>query len=217
MNTFLLGLSVGGGCLTHCGPVLLPMLLCEERRRWRLAAAFLAARLGGYVLVALMIYLVGRMADGAGFSFKSPLVEGILFVLLGLYLIRYSLNVKREGCGTGACAADNKAAFGRFRNGGMRFAAQTGFLTGLGYCAPMIALVAEGIQKSSLAGTVGSFLSFYLGTTAILVPLFIGGFACGGRTATIRQIGFLCGMAAAALYLFQGLYLLTMEVVYGCF
>jgi hypothetical protein len=191
------------------------MLLCERQRRLRLAAAFLAARLGGYCLVALAVFLVGRLAGANGFAW-SPLLEGLVFIALGLYLGRYSLLVKREECGSTSCnPADGRKAFAGFRDGGVRFAARTGFLTGLGYCAPMMALVAEGLRQSSLVGTLGEFLGFYLGTTAVLVPLFLGGFACGGRSATVRKIGFLCGMAAAALYLFQGVTLVILEIANG--
>ena len=86
MTTFLLGLGAGGGCLAHCGQALLPMLLCERQRRLRLAAAFLAARLGGYCLVALAVFLVGRLAGANGFAW-SPLLEGLVFIALGLYLM----------------------------------------------------------------------------------------------------------------------------------
>jgi hypothetical protein len=41
MKTFLLGLSAGGACMAHCGSILLPLLLCQKTRRWKLAAGFL--------------------------------------------------------------------------------------------------------------------------------------------------------------------------------
>ena len=214
MTTFLLGLSAGGGCLAHCGPVLLPMLLCEEARRWRLAGAFLAARLCGYALVALAVFALGRLSGGAGNLVHGTLFTAAIYLLLGAFLVRYSLNEKRKTCGGVCSPKDNATAFARFKSGGAAFAARTGFLTGLGFCAPMMALVAEGARQGTFYGTAWTFLLFFLGTSAVLVPLFACGFACGGRTKAIREIGFLAGLAAAALYLLQGTLLLITEVAH---
>jgi hypothetical protein len=213
MTTFLLGLSLGGGCLTHCGPVLLPMLLCEGARRLRLAAAFLAARLCGYALVAAAVWAFGRFA-GAAALFNSRFFGAAVELLLGAYLLVYSLRAKKTTCGEDCAAGGGKTAFARFKQGGAAFAARTGFLTGLGFCAPMMALVAEGTRQGSFLGTAWTFFLFFLGTSAVLVPLFACGFACGGRTKTIREIGFLAGLAASALYLFQGTMLLITEVAH---
>lgn len=216
MTTFLLGLSVGGGCLTHCGPVLLPMLLCESARRWKLAIAFLAARLCGYTLVATAVFVVSQYAGGMTKLVNGVLVEAVVFILLGACLLRYSLNAKKEVCGGGCAGKDNANTFERFRKGGARFAARSGFLTGLGFCAPMMAIVAEGARQSTFFGTVAAFLFFFLGTSAVLIPLFACGFACGGKTKAVREIGFIAGLIAAAIYLMQGTYLLITEVIHGC-
>ena len=214
MTTFLLGLSIGGGCLTHCGPVLLPMLLCENGRRWRLAFAFLAARLCGYALVATAVFAASHYSGGVVKTINGPLLEAIVFLLLGILLLRYGLNAKREVCGSTCAGKDTAKAFERFRKGGALFAMRSGFLTGLGFCAPMMAIIAEGARQETLPGTLAAFLFFFLGTSVVLVPLFACGFACGGRTKAIREIGFLAGMAAAALYLLQGTLLLITEVAH---
>jgi hypothetical protein len=215
MTTFLLGLSVGGGCLTHCGPVLLPLLLCEDARRWRLAFAFLAARLCGYVLVATAVFAACHYSGGVVKAINGPLLEAVVFLLLGILLLRYSLNAKREVCG-GTCAGkDNAKAFERFRKGGARFALRSGFLTGLGLCAPMVAIIAEGARQETFLGTLAAFLFFFLGTTAVLVPLFACGFACGGKTKAVREIGFVAGLIAAAFYLLQGSFLIITEIAHG--
>lgn len=216
MTTFLLGLSVGGGCLTHCGPVLLPLLLCETARRWKLAATFLIARLCGYALVASATFFAGRVLNATAPWLHAGLFEAALYLLLGACLLRYGLNAKRETCEGHCSGKDNASAFGKFRKSGSAFAARTGFLTGLGLCAPMLAIVAEGAREKTYWGTLGTFLLFFLGTSAVLIPVFACGFACGGRTQAIRQIGFLAGFLAAGLYLLQGTYLLILEVINGC-
>lgn len=215
MTTFLLGLSVGGGCLTHCGPALLPMLLCEDARRWKLAGIFLAARFCGYVLVALSSYALGRISHGMTGLVDDGLFQAAVSLFLGAVLLRYSLNAKRDTCHSTCSGKDNADAFDRFRKGGTRFAARTGLLTGLGLCAPMIAIVAEGSRQETFLGTATTFFFFFLGTSAVLLPLFACGFVCGGRTKAIRIVGFLGGFLGAAVYLLHGFHLMTLEFING--
>jgi sulfite exporter TauE/SafE len=215
VNTYLLGLSVGGGCLAQCGPALLPILLCEERRRWKLAAAFLASRLFGYASVALLLFLLGRAAGLAEAFRRSALPEGLVLLILGGVLVRHGLRLKRRACGDAGCAAPGTAkAFGRFRDDALLFACRAGFLTALGLCAPMLAFATQALTQSSPADAALSLAGFFMGTTTVLLPLFIGGFACKG--AAVRQIGFLCGLLAGAMYLFQGSFIIITEVVHAC-
>jgi hypothetical protein len=139
------------------------------------------------------------------------LAEGLLLLSLGLLLIRHALAERPGECG-GACG-DGSDSFARFRSGGMRFAVQAGLLTGLGLCAPMIGLLAEGIRAGSAAATLVGFAAFFAGTTLVLLPILIGGMAARGRVP--RQIGFMTAILAGALYLIQGSALLVTEVIHG--
>jgi hypothetical protein len=206
---FLLGIGAGGGCLAHCGPAVMPIALCGNGRRMRLAAAFFAARLCGYALVAAVVALLGGIFGGAGFF--SPVFEGALMVVLSLVLLRYGLKMHKGECG--ACDREKgREAFDDFRKNRAAYAAQSGFLTGLGYCAPMMALVVSGVANGSALGAVLSFTGFFAGTTAILLPLFIFGYAFGNRPI-VAQIGFLCAMGAAALYFVQGILTIVISEV----
>jgi hypothetical protein len=191
------------------------MLLCENARRWRLAGTFLAARFCGYALLMLAAYGFGRLSSGMTGLVDEGLFQAAMSLFLGALLLRYSLKAKNEACAATCTGNGNREAFGRFRGNGTRFAARSGFLTGLGLCAPMMAIVAEGSRQETLLGTATSFFHFFLGTSAVLLPLFACGFVCGGRTKTLRTVGFLAGFLAGAVYLLHGLHLLTLELLHG--
>jgi len=189
--------------------------LCEDRRRWKLAAAFLTSRLFGYSAVALLLFLLGRATGLAEAFGRSSLPAGLVLLLLGASLVRHSLNVKKRVCGKADGPAPGAAkAFGRFRDDALLFACRAGFLTALGFCAPMLAFATEALTRNSPVQALLSLAGFFLGTTTVLLPLFIGGFACKG--SAVRQIGFLCGLLAGALYLFQGSFIMITEVFHAC-
>jgi sulfite exporter TauE/SafE len=192
------------------------MLLCERSRRLRLAAAYLAARLFAYILLGLGIALVAGTGIAGAQGLGSPAAQALLALLVGLILLRYSLRIHREECATGSAhRCGGAASFARWKRGGLVYALQTGLVSGLALCAPMTAIIAEALKTGTAMGALGTLLAFYLGTTTLLLPLLIGGFACGGRTSAIRQIGFLCGLLAAGFYLLQGLHLLTTLILHA--
>ena len=206
MKALLLGFSVGGGCIAHCGSVLLPMLLCERRRRWSLAAVFLAARLLGYLLFAIASFYGGTLL--AKLPVPHALFEAVVFVLLGLFLFRYAWRLRDSAdCATTCVGTTPKADFAGFRKSAFYYALQAGLLTGLSLCAPFVAVIAEGSRQPNLIQSLISFLWFYLGTTLMLLPVLAGGLAKRGNIA--RQIGLLTGLFASAIYLLQGTFLIV--------
>jgi sulfite exporter TauE/SafE len=208
-SAFLLGIGAGGGCLAHCGPAVAPIALCGGARRLRLAGAFFAARLCGYALVAAAVILA-QAALGATVRI-NPVIEGAVMIVLALVLVRYGLNLRKAECGV--CDREKgREAFDEFRKHRLTFAAQSGFLTGLGTCAPLLTLVLSGLVSGSAWGAATSFIGFFAGTTAILLPLFLFGYAAGNRPI-VQKIGLMCAFAAAGLYFLQGLLtIVTAEV-----
>ena len=201
VNTFLLGISVGGGCIAHCGSVLLPMLLCEKRKRWTLAGLFLVARLFGYIVFALVSYGIGSRLDSL--HWNRFLLEGIVFVVMGALLLRYAWSLRNDincasSCGTG----DGAEAFKRFKYNARNYALQAGFATGISLCTPFLLVVMEGATSTGPLASVLAFLSFYLGTTVLLLPVLLGGVL--SRGAVVRQIGYLCGFLCGGVYIIQG-------------
>ena len=206
MKALLLGLSVGGGCIAHCGSVLLPMLLCERRRRWSLATVFLAARLIGYLLFAIVSFYGGALL--AQLPVSHSLLEAVVFILLGVFLFRYAWRLRDSAsCAIACTGAKPKADFAGFREGALVYALQAGLLTGLSLCAPFVAVIAEGSRQPNLMQSLISFLWFYLGTTLMLLPVLAGGLAKRGDTA--RHIGLLTGLFASAIYFLQGIFLIV--------
>lgn len=204
MKALLLGFSVGGGCIAHCGSVLLPMLLCERRRRWSLAAVFLAARLLGYLLFAIASFYGGTLL--AKLPVSHALLEAVVFVLLGLFLFRYAWRLRDSASCSTVCVG-TKPDFAGFRKRAFYYALQAGLLTGLSLCAPFVAVISEGSRQPNLMQSLISFLWFYLGTTLMLLPVLAGGLAKRGNTA--RHIGLLTGLFASAIYFLQGTFLIV--------
>jgi len=201
-QTFLLGLGMGGGCIAHCGSVLLPVLLCEQRRRWSLAGWFLLARLVGYGVFAIICTWIGSGLEWVGI--RGPVFEFAVFVIMGVLLLNYAWQMRRDVECVGTCSPSNHKTgkFHEFKRNARRYALQTGFLTGISLCTPFVVILMEGIRRESFFGNVGVFLSFYLGTTLLLLPVLLGGVLSRGTVA--RQIGFLCSLLCGGLYLLQG-------------
>ena len=210
-QTFLLGLSMGGGCLAHCGSVLLPLILCERRKRWTLAMWFLSARLVGYLLFAVVSAIVGGAIAKGGFG--GPILVSCVSLLMGSLMIRYGWNLRREVSCEGGCSqhgSGDRGKFSRFRKGAKGYALKAGFLTGISFCTPFMVVAFEGVKGAGVWASIGVFLCFYLGTTLLLIPVLVGGILTRGTV--IRQIGFLCSFVCGGLYLLQG----TAGVI-GCF
>ncbi|HNX05233.1 MAG TPA: sulfite exporter TauE/SafE family protein [Opitutales bacterium] len=203
-RTFLIGLSLGGGCLAHCGPALLPLVLSQGGRRVLFAALFLCGRLAGYLVAALAFTLCAQLLGNRFDFLGTPLFGGIVQLLLAGVLVRHALAMRRD-CGSGCSAGDSRQAFARWKSGRVRFALQGGFLTGLGFCAPMLALAAECATNGAYGHGIASALAFYAGTSAVLVPVIACGILCRGKS--VASIGFYAALLAAALYLWQALIL----------
>ena len=67
-EALVLGLASGPACLAACGPVLVPSLLTERaglRPHARYLSVFLAARLVGYLLFAVVAWEIGALVSFA--------------------------------------------------------------------------------------------------------------------------------------------------------
>jgi hypothetical protein len=163
----------------------------------------------GYALVAAAVIVAGELFGSAGGI--NPVFEGAVMIVLALVLLQYGLKMRKAECAE--CDHDGgREAFGSFKKNGVVFAAQSGFLTGLGYCAPMMTLIVSGLVGGSAAGAALSFAGFFAGTSAILLPLFVFGYAAGNRPI-VTKIGFFCALAASALYFFQGILTIVISEV----
>ena len=91
-----LGLASGPACIAACGPVLVPTLLTGRagfRANTGYLSAFLAARLLGYLLFAVVAWELGLLAS----LLPTPrlLMMGAVYVLLAVVLLCYSFAAHR--------------------------------------------------------------------------------------------------------------------------
>lgn len=211
-ETFLVGLGAGGGCLAHCGPALLPILLCGESRRWRLALIFTGTRLLTYSLLATVIYLSGNLLQ-IHTLLSAPFTGGLLLILLGVLLARYGLTLREDSCEGKSCSSGLPGErFRRFRIGGKRYAVRSGILSATGLCPPMFAFAVEALRSGSATHAMEAMGGFFLGTSIALLPLFALGAVCRGQAA--RNAGMLFSLLAAAMYFIQGTSLILKGVFY---
>ena len=206
MRGLVLGLAAGSICLATCAPVLAPFLLAEGKTaRWNIRAvgAFLGGRLGGYLLFAVLAWLVGGLLP-SGERFRYWLFAAA-YLALAVTLVVYGLGKFHGGCP--AVEASGRRKRGA-RDTGCTAALLLGFFTGLNLCPPFLAAFTEAVDAGSLWGSLFFFLMFYLGTSVYFVPAPLLGLL--NRFVSLRTVGQLAAVLVGALYLFRGIIL-----VYG--
>ena len=182
-----LGLSTGPVCAVTCVPVLLPIILGEERRRfltnvWVLVE-FMVGRLIAYVLFGVALGWLGgvqRPDDPRAIAAMATAKIG-----LGLALLLFAARDRtqpREAC----------SRFHRFL-GHVRFPFVAGFLVGISICPPFVAAGARVLELGGAMLGALYFVAFFVGTSVYLVPLII--FGLGNLYHALRSIGkLLCAL-----------------------
>ena len=88
LEGFMLGLSNGAACITYCAPMLLPYLLGEAKGILRssvLTAQFLSGRLVGYLLFAVLAWVINRsVVQGVS---RPDLLMGPAYIVFSILLI----------------------------------------------------------------------------------------------------------------------------------
>ena len=207
-----LGLASGPACIAACGPVLVPSLLIEHagfRPHARYLSAFLAARLLGYMLFAVVAWELGALAS----MLPAPRVflMGAVYVLLAGVLLWYVYSARRS-CAQ-PCADSKLVQIGKSRNRGIAGAASLGFLTGLNLCPPFVAAGVRAAQLGSMAAALLFFFFFFLGTSLWFAPFIsFGGIVRNQAVMTVARMA----MALIALYyLSLGIAMLLGKKAYG--
>lgn len=194
-RAFVLGLSTGLLCLGTCAPVLLPVLLAEERKgaAARLAPflQFVAGRLAAYLLVGLAAGAAGGLLQGR----FPPGLAGIPYIGIGLMMILFGL--VRGFPGLALCR----------RLGPLLGRARTplvlGLFMGFNLCPPFLAALTDVIAAGRPGYGLVFFAVFFLVTSVFLLPLAgAGGLA---RDPVLRVIAQLAAVIAGVLYLSLGL------------
>lgn len=211
-EALVLGLASGPACIAACGPVLVPSLLAERaglQPHLRYLSAFLAARLLGYMLFAVVAWELGALAS----MLPAPrlLMMGAVYVLLAGVLFWYAVSTRRS-CAP-SCADSKLVQIGENRNRGVAVAAALGLLTGLNLCPPFIAAGIRAAQLGSLAAALFFFAAFFLGTSLWFVPFISLG--CIARNQAVLTVARMAMVLIALYYLSLGIAMLLGKKSYG--
>lgn len=203
MSGFLLGLSLGAACLASCAPVLVPWYLAGAAgwgRNFLLLGLFSAGRLAGYAGFAILAWtihpLVETMRGSFGFLF------GLIYLAMAAMLIQFGRARSHSRCvGEGAMRRIPAVIVAR----PWILAVILGLLVGLNLCPPFVAAFTKAAECSSLAGSVGFFVSFWAGTTVYLLPLPMVGLV---KHPAAAIVGRLACWIMAAYFVYQGVLML---------
>lgn len=188
LEALSLGLSTGFFCLGFCAPVLMGLLISEERKTWRHTAwsfvLFLSGRLVAYLLFGVLSFFVGRALGGT--HLVGELLLPAADLGLGALMVAYSLGANFPHWGV--CRVTHKWL------GGERMLLAAGFFTGMNICPPFLLAVGAAMRTGSLLASVGFFLVFFVATSLYLMPLLFSGLAA--RSKDIRSAArVFCGLA----------------------
>jgi len=215
-EALMLGLASGPACVAACGPVLVPSLLAERAGlspHLRYLAAFLGARLVGYLIFGAVAWEIGALAvlPPGG----RVLLMGTVNLLLAGVLAWYAYSAK-SFCGS-SCAKLDPASklikIGAAPKSGAGAAAALGLLTGLSLCPPFIAAGVRAAELGSLMQALLFFACFFVGTSVWFVP-FVG-MGCIARNQAVTTVARMAMALIALYYLASGIVLLIGRKAYG--
>jgi len=211
-EALVLGMASGPACIAACGPVLVPSLLAERagwRPHVRYLSAFLAARLLGYMLFAVVAWELGTLAS----MLPAPrlLMMGAVYVLLACVLLWYAVSTRRS-CAP-SCTDSKLVQIGESRRRGLAGAAALGLLTGLNLCPPFVVAGIRAAQLGSMAAALLFFAAFYLGTSLWFVPFISLG--CIARNQAVLTVARMAIALIALYYLSMGIAMLLGKKSYG--
>jgi len=212
-----LGLASGPACIAACGPVLVPSLLTERAglgAHARYLAAFLGARLVGYLVFAGVAWELGALVSLLRAP-RMPLVGAVYVVLAGV-LLWYAWAALRR-CGQG-CAGQKLVTIAEKKvemrkASGLAGAAALGLLTGLNLCPPFVAAGIRAAELGSLGAALLFFMAFFVGTSVWFVPF--AGLSAVGRNEAVTTVARMAMVLIALWYLGLGIAMLLGRRVHG--
>jgi hypothetical protein len=206
-----LGLASGPACMAACGPVLVPSLLTTRpglKPNSGFLFSFLAARLLGYLLFAVVAWELG-MLIALPPRFRVLLMGAVDVALAGVLL--WYAYAARHDC-SGMCPSSKLVQIDRPNNRTALGAAGLGLLTGLNLCPPF---VTAGVRAAELGSLLQALLFFaaFLGTSAWFVPF--AAFSCVARNQGVLIVARMAMVLIALFYLSLGIAMLIGRKAYG--
>ncbi|NOY75822.1 MAG: sulfite exporter TauE/SafE family protein [Kiritimatiellaeota bacterium] len=221
MRALILGISGGAGCIAYCAPVLVSYLLgrgCRVSGNFFVLFQFLAGRFLGYMIFAMLAWLLGRtlVQVPVFFSLFTALIYLILGILLFLYgFIREQANGKRCKDGSGAIPEKKSGCLAQTDNAVIRKIQDRwpvlvpmliGLLAGLNFCPPFLLAFTDAASQETLPRCLMFFALFFVGTSIFFLPFaFIG---IVRRYNILSVVGKLATGLIGIYYFYAGLMLL---------
>lgn len=192
---FMLGLASGTVCVAYCAPILVPYLLSKGQNTLSNLLTilyFMAGRLAGYLLFAVLAWAAGMAAAASIKNEKA--VFGVIYIVLAGFMIFYGFKKTSGDC------AVKRAGF----LCSTTFPAVLGFLTGLNLCPPFLLAFTEAARTAVLWRSMLFFAAFFAGTSVYILPLALLGL--GRRAEGLRYIGRLAAGVTGVFYLYLGIW-----------
>jgi hypothetical protein len=206
MPGFLLGLSTGVTCVAYCAPVLFPYLIGVAgtvRDGIGVTLRFMAGRLAGYLLFAVLAWFTNRVLL-ANIHSRS-LIYSFAYLGLAFLMVFYGLKKPKPACAAHFLNGRRDPAASR----GQIMPVLMGFLTGLNLCPPFLTAFTGAAGSGSLAGSLTYFATFFVGTSVYFIPVpFLKTL---GRYDMVRQIGKLAAFLVGLYYFYFGIMMLIAE------
>jgi sulfite exporter TauE/SafE len=207
-----LGLASGPACMAACGPVLVPSLLTTRpglKPNSGFLFSFLAARLLGYLLFAVVAWELGVLIALPP-RFRVLLMGAVDVALAGVLL--WYAYAARYDC-SGMCPSSKLVQIDRPNNRTALGAAGLGLLTGLNLCPPFVTAGVRAAELGSLLQALLFFAAFFVGTSAWFVPF--AAFSCVARNQGVLIVARMAMVLIALFYLSLGIAMLIGRKAYG--
>ncbi len=201
MKGFLLGLANGTVCLSTCAPVLVPYLLGQGqtvRRNYLDLGRFLAGRLLGYLIFAVLAWWLSLLVEGN--SVHRELLFGVSYCLLALLLVYYCFRKTPK-----LCAAESAKGIipGFITRSSFLLPFTLGLLTGLNLCPPLLLAFTSAASGGGLWSSLLFFSAFFLGTSVFFIPIPFMGLIKGKEA--VRIVGKMAAGLIGAYYFWMGI------------
>jgi sulfite exporter TauE/SafE len=216
-EALVLGLATGPVCLASCGPVVLPWMMVQPhglRIHSQQLAAFLGARLAGYLVFAAAVWYVGAAISRTWVG-RSWILGGIQ-VLLAVGLLIYATGWPHARPPGSAPQRVTLVQIGErpqpprvLRTGALAL----GFLTGINLCPPFLVAGVRAAQLATLPAALTYFAFFFIGTSVWFAPFL--GLGWVRRTPSVVLVARMTALLLACWYGFSGFSILIERAVYG--
>jgi|WetSurMetagenome_2_1015567.scaffolds.fasta_scaffold57775_2 sulfite exporter TauE/SafE len=177
---------MGTACLLTCGPIYAAYLIQQGGKGYRLALrSMLGIFIGRFIGYSIFGSLAGLIGAKVAIC-NRPIMMAIAYLLSAAFLVVACISTRHD---EGRCSLPRL----------MRLTRQPvllGLVTGINYCPPFLVAFTKAIISGGVFRGTMFFVSFFFGTSTLMMPLFMFG-GLPGRSA-FRTIGVIASLIVAA-------------------